>query len=81
VDEKIYNSKELKENLNSWFDRFKFKTKGVGAHVVQRPPSCRKVPNNGKNLLTMDTRNALEMALKSCEYIGDVLKPHQTWDQ
>jgi hypothetical protein len=69
----IYNSKELKENLNNWFDRFKFETTRVGLDAVQRPPGGRKDPNNGKNLFTPDTRNAVEMALKSCEYIGDVL--------
>jgi hypothetical protein len=71
---RIYDYETVKENIETWFIRYKW------SHSQGKEPGKgRRDPKNGKLLFTPDTKMAVEEATKKCKYIGDVLPTDQMY--
>jgi hypothetical protein len=64
----IFNPNKIRDNLQSWW--IKYKVKGSEGKAEGRG---RLDPTTRKKLFTVETREAFDNALISCEYISDVL--------
>jgi hypothetical protein len=74
IRKKIYDSQTIKENLQQWFIKYKVthsegKTPGQGVRD-ERTNKC---------LFTSETKNSIDEALTTCNYISDVLPIHQMY--